>query len=94
VIFALSIPEELKEAFVTFLEVGLASVTAYMEELDDDELQLVELLQCTIEKLECAEPTPEEVLSHNRALLRGDSVDIEGLCNPKFKQRKGASDVN
>jgi len=30
-------------------------------------------------EIECAEPTPEEVLDHNRVLLRGDDVDIEGF---------------
>ena len=79
VVLHIPIPGELKEAFVTFLEVGLTSVTAYLEELEEDELQLVELLQSTIEALERTEPTGEETLSHNRTLLRGDSADIEGL---------------
>lgn len=75
----LHIPNELREAFVTFLEVGLTSVTAHMEELENDELQLIELLKDFIDYLEHTEPTPEEILNHNRVLLRGDSVDIEGL---------------
>ena len=30
-------------------------------------------------EIECAKPTAEETLGHNRALLRGNDVDIEGL---------------
>lgn len=30
-------------------------------------------------EIECAEPTPEEVLNRGRALLRGDGEDIEGI---------------
>lgn len=37
------------------------------------------LMAEALAEIECAKPTPEEVLGHNRALLRSDSVDIEGL---------------
>lgn len=40
------IPDELREEFSTFLEVGLASVTAYPdEELTPNELRLIKIIQ-------------------------------------------------
>lgn len=41
----LIIPDELKDEFNTFLEVGLAYVTHYLDELTPNEQRLVKILQ-------------------------------------------------
>lgn len=41
----LEIPDELEEEFDTFLEVGLASVTAYSDEMTQAEQRLVQVLE-------------------------------------------------
>jgi len=49
------IPDELEDEFDTFIEVGLASVGAYPDELTENELRLVKILENREYKLDIPE---------------------------------------
>lgn len=76
----LRVPGGLREAFVTFLENSLEGedMPDQLEEQMNDEFSLAWYIIECLQNIKGTEPTPEEVLSRNRALLRGDSADIEG----------------
>lgn len=57
----LKIPDELKEEFNTFLEIGLASVTAYPDELTQNEWRLVWILEGFLERQAAKQLTLGEV---------------------------------
>lgn len=59
--------------------IRLRHIAIGLRQLADAVDEQAVLVAEALAEIECAEPTPGEILDRNRALLRGDSVDIEGL---------------